>query len=148
MPNPPKLRETVTRVLGQYRVAANITGVFLIVITVLYAIRLIHSTDLWLAGPHGVLWFENFSMDADGFRVGLPDTGFNLTSMILIVHGWLYVLYLFADFRMWTLMRWSFSRFLFIAAGGIVPFLSFYTEKYYAKLAEKEIADSLSGVKN
>jgi hypothetical protein len=45
-------------------------------------------------------------------------------------------------------MRWRFMRFLIIAAGGIVPFLSFYTEKYYAELAEKEIADSLSGVKN
>jgi hypothetical protein len=45
-------------------------------------------------------------------------------------------------------MRWSFLRFLIIAAGGIVPFLSFYTEKHYAQLAEKEIAHSLSGGKN
>jgi hypothetical protein len=39
-------------------------------------------------------------------------------------------------------------RFLIIAAGGVVPFLSFYTEKYYAVLAEKQIADSLLGEKN
>ncbi|MCX6485364.1 MAG: DUF3817 domain-containing protein [Rhodoluna sp.] len=142
MPNPPKLRETVTRVLGQYRVAANITGVFLIVITVLYAIRLIHSTDLWLAGPHGVLWFENFSMDADGFRVGLPDTGFNLTSMILIVHGWLYVFYLYTDFRLWSLLRWSLGRFLLIAAGGVVPFLSFFAERHFRKVAEAQLKES------
>jgi hypothetical protein len=45
-------------------------------------------------------------------------------------------------------MRWSFTRFLIIAAGGVVPFLSFYTEKYYAQLAEKQIADSISEVKN
>ncbi len=142
MPNPPKLRETVTRVLGQYRVAANITGVFLIVITVLYAIRLIHSTDLWLAGPHGVLWFETFSMDADGFRVGLPDTGFNLTSMILIVHGWLYVFYLYTDFRLWSLLRWSLGRFLLIAAGGVVPFLSFFAERHFRKVAEAQLKES------
>lgn len=142
MPNPPKLRETVTRVLGQYRVAANITGVFLIIITVLYAIRLIHSTDLWLAGPHGVLYFENFSMDADGFRVGLPDTGFNLTSMILIVHGWLYVFYLYTDFRLWSLLRWSLGRFLLIAAGGVVPFLSFFAERHFRKVAEAQLKES------
>ena len=142
MPNPPKLRETVTRVLGQYRVAANITGVFLIVITVLYAIRLIHSTDLWLAGPHGVLWFETFSMDADGFRVGLPDTGFNLTSMIVIVHGWLYVFYLYTDFRLWSLLRWSLGRFLLIAAGGVVPFLSFFAERHFRKVAEAQLKES------
>jgi hypothetical protein len=45
-------------------------------------------------------------------------------------------------------MRWSFVRFLIIDAGGVVPFLSFFTEKHYAQLAEKEIADSLSGGKN
>ena len=132
----------MTRVLGQYRVAANITGVFLIVITVLYAIRLIHSTDLWLAGPHGVLWFETFSMDADGFRVGLPDTGFNLTSMILIVHGWLYVFYLYTDFRLWSLLRWSLGRFLLIAAGGVVPFLSFFAERHFRKVAEAQLKES------
>jgi hypothetical protein len=37
---------------------------------------------------------------------------------------------------------------LIIAAGGVVPFLSFYTEKHYAVMAEKQIAQSLSGAKN
>ena len=142
MPTQPKLRETVTKVLGQYRVAANVTGIFLIIITVLYAIRLIHSTDLWLAGPHGFLFFETFSMDADGFRVGLPDSGFNLTSMILIVHGWLYVFYLYTDFRLWSLLRWTLGRFLLIAAGGVVPFLSFFAERHFRKIAEAQLKES------
>jgi integral membrane protein len=61
--------------------------------------------------------------------------------LILIVHGWLYVVYLLADFRIWTLLRWPVTRFLFIALGGIVPFLSFYTEARYAKLAEQQLKE-------
>jgi integral membrane protein len=100
--------------------------------------------DLWIAGPNGFLTAEPYLNEGEG----MPETGMSLTVAILVVHGWLYVLYLFADFRVWTLMRWSFKRFLIIAAGGIVPFLSFYAEKYYAELAEKQIAQSLSGAKN
>ena len=41
----------------------------------------------------------------------------NLSIGILIAHGWLYVLYLFADFRLWSIMRWKPLRFLLIALG-------------------------------
>ena len=54
--------------------------------------------------------------------------GVNLSTGILIAHGWFYVVYLFSDFRLWSLMRWPFSRFILIALGGIVPFLSFFLE--------------------
>jgi hypothetical protein len=91
--------------------------------------------ELWAFGPNGFITLEPYVNEGQG----LPETGLNLTVGILVVHGWLYVLYLFADFRMWTLMRWSFSRFLFIAAGGIVPFLSFYTERRYAKIASEQM---------
>jgi integral membrane protein len=141
MPTQPKLRETVTRVLGQYRVAANVTGIFLIVITILYVIRLATSTDLFLVGPHGFLWFETFRL-VDGDRVGLPTTGINLTTIILIVHGWLYVFYLYTDFRLWSLLRWSLGRFLLIAAGGVVPFLSFFAERHFRKVAEAQLKES------
>jgi len=52
----------------------------------------------------------------------------NLSLGILMVHGWGYVVYLFADFRIWSLMRWSFPKFLLIALGGVIPFLSFFLE--------------------
>lgn len=139
MPNQPTLRETVTKVLGQYRVAANVTGVFLLVITALYVIRLANSTDLWLLGPHGFLNFETFNLDADGFKSGLPSEGFNLTSIVLIIHGWLYVFYLYTDFRLWSLLRWSLGRFLLIALGGVVPLLSFFAERYFRKVANREL---------
>lgn len=93
--------------------------------------------DLWAFGPNGFISFEQYGVEGEG----LPDVGLNLTVAILIVHGWLYVLYLFTDFRLWTLMRWPFTRFLLIAAGGVVPLLSFYTEARFAKLAHQEIAE-------
>jgi integral membrane protein len=132
--------------LKLYKVSSFITGFFLLLLMATWALRRLEVVsfgsligyDLWILGPNGLLTAEPYLNEGEG----MPETG------ILVVHGWLYVLYLFADFRVWTLMRWSFIRFLIIAAGGVVPFLSFYTEKYYAKLAEKEIADSLSGAKN
>jgi len=36
--------------------------------------------------------------------------------------------YLFSDFRLWSLMRWPFTRFIVIALGGVIPFLSFILE--------------------
>lgn len=93
--------------------------------------------DLWMFGPNGLISFESYGIDGEG----LPEVGLNLTVLILIVHGWLYVVYLLADFRLWTLMRWPFTRFLIIGAGGVVPFLSFYTEAKYAKLAQDELRE-------
>ncbi|MEY2693915.1 MAG: hypothetical protein RL142_263 [Actinomycetota bacterium] len=138
MTNQPSLLESVSKTLRLYKIAANITGYFLLVITVLYVIRLATSTDLFLAGPHGVLWFETFAL-VDGDRVGLPTTGINLTSIILIVHGWVYVFYLYIDFRLWSLLQWSLGRFLLIAAGGVVPLLSFFAESYYQKIAAADL---------
>ena len=37
-------------------------------------------------------------------------------------------MYLFSDFRLWSLMRWPFTRFILIALGGVIPFLSFILE--------------------
>jgi cytochrome c oxidase subunit IV len=51
------------------------------------------------------------------------------------------VVYLIADFRLWTLLRWSFVRFLLIALGGVVPLLSFYTEAKFGKIAKEELAE-------
>ena len=93
--------------------------------------------DLWAFGPNGLISLEPYINEGQG----LPETGLNLTVGILVIHGWLYVLYLFADFRIWTLMRWSFLRFLIIASGGIIPFLSFYTERRYARIAEEQMLE-------
>ncbi|MEZ5189099.1 MAG: DUF3817 domain-containing protein [Microbacterium sp.] len=72
----------------------------------------------------------------------------NLSLGILIAHGWFYVVYLFACFRVWSLMRWGFGRFITLALGGIVPLLSFFMEARVARevrayLAEREADEAL-----
>lgn len=129
----------IRKVLKFYRVSSYVTGVFLLLLMLTWGIRRLPflGFDLWLFGPNGFLTLESYGVEGEG----LPTTGLNLTVWILIIHGWLYVVYLIADFRVWTLMRWPVTRFLFIALGGIVPFLSFYTEAKFAKLAEKELQE-------
>jgi integral membrane protein len=131
--------EQVKKVLKLFTASSYITGIFLMLLMITWGIRRLPflGYDLWLLGPNGFITFEQYGVEGEG----LPETGVNLTVAILIVHGWLYVLYLFADFRLWTLMRWSFFRFLIIAAGGVVPLLSFFTESYYAKVARKKLSE-------
>lgn len=131
--------DQVKKVLKLFTVSSYITGIFLMLLMITWGIRRLPflGFDLWLLGPNGFITFEQYGVEGEG----LPDVGVNLTVAILIVHGWLYVLYLFADFRLWTLMRWSFFRFLIIAAGGVVPLLSFFTESYYAKVARKQLSE-------
>ncbi|CAB4632309.1 unannotated protein [freshwater metagenome] len=140
--NPASL-PAISKALKLYKVSSFITGGFLLLLMATWALRRLEVVtngatvgyDLWAFGPNGLVSLEPYLNEG----AGLPETGLNLTVAILVLHGWLYVLYLFADFRMWTLMRWSFLRFLIIASGGIVPFLSFYTENRYAKIAETEM---------
>mgnify|MGYP003681982659 FL=1 len=129
----------IQKVLKFYKVSSYVTGTFLILLMITWGIRRLPflGFDLWLFGPNGFLTFQQYGVDGEG----LPEVGINLTVWILIIHGWLYVVYLFADFRVWTLMRWSFIRFLLIALGGVVPLLSFYTEARYAKLAHLELEE-------
>jgi integral membrane protein len=129
--------EKLRKVIGFYRVSSYVTGIFLLLLMITWGIRRLPflGYDLWLMGPNGFITFESYGVEGEG----LPDVGANLTVWILIIHGWLYVVYLLADFRLWTLLRWPFTRFLFIALGGVVPLLSFYTEARYAKVAKAEL---------
>jgi hypothetical protein len=122
-----------------FKVSSYVTGVFLLLLMITWGIRRLPflGFDLWLGGPNGFITFEDYGVEGEG----LPEVGINLTVLILIVHGWLYVVYLLADFRIWTLLRWPVTRFIFIALGGIVPFLSFYTEARYAKLAQQQLKE-------
>ncbi len=132
---------TLSGALKYFKVTSYITGIFLVLIMILWGIRLAIQADVWLAGPDGFAYLAYYSLDAAGEKVGFPETGINLTSISLIIHGWLYVAYLFGDFRMWTLYRWSFMRFLVIALGGVVPLLSFFTERYFSKVAERQLSN-------
>jgi integral membrane protein len=119
--------------LKLYRVTSIITGTFLLLLCLMMVFRYGFGVDIELGGPFGFLYL-------------IPKaqiTAVNLSTIILIVHGWFYVLYLYSDFRLWSLMRWDFGRFLLIALGGVIPFLSFFLERRihsdtYTQLEELE----------
>ncbi|MEK9578649.1 MAG: DUF3817 domain-containing protein [Aquiluna sp.] len=133
----------IPKVLTFFKVSSYVTGIFLLLVMITWGIRRLPflGFDLWMFGPNGFFSLERYGIEGEG----LPDVGVNLTVWILIIHGWLYVIYLLADFRLWTIMRWQFMRFLFIAAGGVIPFLSFYTEARYHKLASEQLAELEKG---
>ena len=123
----------IAKTLRLFRVSSYITGCILIVVMALWYARRGLGQELWALGPNGLLSFEPYG--AEG--LGLPQgQGFSLFTVILIVHGWLYVLYLYTNFRLWVELQWGIGRFLLIALGGVVPFLSFFTERHYQKVAK------------
>lgn len=121
--------------LRYYRVTSYVTGVFLLLLCLEMVVRYVFGFDLIAGGTNGFLALESRGTDGSG----LSGTGLNLSTTVLIIHGWLYVAYLFGDFRMWTLYRWSFTRFVIIALGGVIPLLSFFTERHFHKVATDQL---------
>ncbi len=139
-----------------YQIASIITGVMLLLLLTEMILKYtpLH-TELFLGGSGGFLWFapvivgpgcEWYSLFVPGGMgcdLESAGDGINVSLSILVVHGWFYVVYLFACFRVWSLMRWRFGRFIVLALGGIVPLLSFFMEARVARevrayLAERE----------
>ena len=125
--------EDVTRIrrtVSVYKVSSIITGTFLLLLVVMMVFRYGFGVDIEFLGPYGFLALTPKDLIA----------GINLSTLILILHGWLYVLYLACDFLLWRYVRWSFLRFLFIALGGIIPLLSFFLERRLPRQFEAAIA--------
>jgi len=166
MPREPKLASfpAIRGALKFYQICAIITGVMLLLLLTEMILKYtpIHL-ELFAGGSGGFLWFAPVIAGPDCLWWSLfaPMTnscemvsvgdGFNISLFILVAHGWFYVVYLFACFRVWSLMRWPFLRFITLALGGVVPFLSFFMEARVARevkayLASREAADSASPV--
>src|ERR1700712_3873429 len=139
MPLEPKLKDfpRIRSALKFYQVCAIITGTLLLLLCLEMILKYTPiNVEVELGGPHGFLAF-------------VPDgtvKGVNLSTTILIVHGWFYVVYLFSCFQVWSRMRWGFNRFIVLALGGVIPFLSFILEGRTARevnayLAAREAAD-------
>lgn len=124
----PRIRKTVS----VYKVSAIVTGTFLLLLCLMMVFRYGFGDDIELGGPNGVL-----ALTPKDSIVGI-----NLSTIILIVHGWLYVVYLGCDFLLWRLMGWSFGRFLLIALGGIVPLLSFFFERTVPRRVNAELVNA------
>lgn len=133
MPLEPKPAD-ISRIPGAlrlYQVSSVITGVFLLLLCAEMLVKYGFGHELELGGPNGFL----------ALVPSTSVTAVNLSMGILIAHGWFYVLYLFADFRLWSVMRWPFSRFILIALGGVVPTLSFIVEVPTARRVKRFLAD-------
>ena len=126
----PRLRTA----LKVYRVSAAITGTFLLLLVVMMVFRYIYHVDIAYSTAYGLQLQPKAIIEEQGLV--------NVSLIILTVHGWLYVLYLACDFVMWRLARYSFGRFLFIALGGIIPFLSYYFEFQVPRYIEARIAQT------
>ncbi len=120
----------IRRTLAVYKVSSIITGIFLLGLVVMMVTRYGLGSDIELNGPSGFIALSPVD----------TLTGFNLSIFLLAVHGWLYVLYLACDFVLWRVLRWPFWRFLWIAMGGIIPFLSFFFERQVPRQVETVIA--------
>ncbi|MFP7762131.1 DUF3817 domain-containing protein [Marisediminicola sp. LYQ134] len=132
MPLKPKASDVprIRKALKFYRVTAYITGFFLLLLIFEMIFKYTPlQLEMELGGPGG--FFALVPVDTV--------TAFNLSSAILIAHGWMYVVYLFADFRLWSLMRWPFSYFITIALGGVVPLLSFIVEHFITRRATAQL---------
>ena len=121
----PKIRRTI----AVYKVSSIITGTFLLLLVVMMVSRYGFGVDIELNPVYGLQFTPKELI-----------TGVNLSTAILIAHGWLYVLYLGTDFVLWRQIRWSFGKLLFIALGGIIPLLSFFLERRVPRDALAAIA--------
>lgn len=137
----PKIRKA----LKLYGVSAYITGFMLLLLCTEMVVKYGLGYSLYAFGNHGVLAFVPWTPEGN---LGNP-TGVDVSTAVLIAHGWLYVLYLFSDFWLWSLMRWNGMKFILIALGGVVPFLSFFVEartsrQVKAYMAEREANEAQS----
>lgn len=92
---------------ARYRIMAYITGAFLILLVVEMTLKYVFQVG-----------------GTDELGHAQPVLG----TWIAIVHGWIYVIYAFTVFHLWTFMRWSFGRLVTLILGGVVPVLSFVME--------------------
>ncbi|GAA3764084.1 DUF3817 domain-containing protein [Microbacterium kribbense] len=145
MPLAPKLATfpAIRGALKLYQIASVITGTFLLLLVAEMVMKYGFHQELFVGGSGGAIYLSPVINGPHGEES--TGNGLNINMTILIVHGWFYVVYLFTCFRVWSMMRWQFLRFIMLAAGGVVPFLSFIMEMIVARdvkryLAEREAA--------
>ena len=116
-----------------YRISSAITGVFLLLVGLEMLFKYGFGLLIWSGGTAGFIGLVPDSVDG----TGLPISGVDISKLLLQIHGILYVVYLFADFRIWRLANLKFMDFLIIAMGGVVPGSAFFIErKYQAKFVQ------------
>ncbi len=139
MPRAPRIADfpRIRTTLSIYRVLAYATGVFLLVLVIEIIVKYILGLEVEVGGVGGFLAL----VPAGSVQA------VNLSLIVQITHGYLYLVYLISDFVLITFLRWPITRFILIAAGGVVPLLSFFTERRIRRevtgyLAQRETVDT------
>jgi len=147
----------IRRALTFYKITSVITGVMLLLLLAEMILKYSPShIELFAGGGEGLRfapvvvgegcqWYSLFNPFQGGCELTSTGTGTNLSLLILIAHGWFYVLYLISCFLLWSPMRWHFGRFLLLALGGVVPTLSFFLEIRTARRVDAFLAEHASG---
>lgn len=88
---------------GFYRIMAYITGFWLLLLCVELILK--------------------YVIDVNGNHASV------LGSWVAIAHGIIYVIYVLSVFNLWSVMRWSLSRMVYLVLAGVVPVVSFILER-------------------
>lgn len=88
--------------LARYRVAALVTGTFLLILCVELLLK---------------------------YALDVSDDVMRYVRWVPFAHGWIYVLYLVTVVDLWSKMRWRFGRLVTMVLAGVVPVMSFVVEK-------------------
>jgi len=107
-----KVRPALTR----YRIMAVVTGSFLLLLTVVTAVKYIGLAAGW---------------EREGFT--------SFATLVGIVHGWIFMAYVATCAELFVRMKWPLSRLITLVLGGVVPVLSFVMERRVSR----EVAASL-----
>lgn len=118
-----------------FAISASITGIMLFFLYIVAAIRWFMHSDIWLFTQNGFI--SLIQLPQHGIAT-VPSVGINFTVWFLIVHGWLYVIYLLLCFALWSALRWPITRFLLIALAGTLVIVSFIVEAWAVRQAKTE----------
>lgn len=118
-----------------YKVFAFITGIMLLLLVAKMIMDYGFGQEIYIGGTTASGAENTFGVHPDGAVTG----GQAVSFWVAVVHGWIYVIYVIAGFRLWYLMNWRFSRLVMIVLGGVVPFLSFIVERKIASEVHGEM---------
>lgn len=147
-PRPKKRRfqGTVDQISGSltfYKVFAFVTGIMLLILVAKMIMDYGFGYELYAGGttPQG----EENSLGF--YPQGTLESATGISYWIAVVHGWVYIIYVIAGFRLWYLMSWKFGRVVVIILGGVVPFLSFIVERRIAAEVRREVQQNPEAVR-
>ncbi|MER6038508.1 MULTISPECIES: DUF3817 domain-containing protein [unclassified Streptomyces] len=100
-------------VLTRYRVLAYVTGVLLVLLC--------------------LSMIAKYGLDMDGAA--------DVTRVVAIAHGWLYVVYLVFAFDLGSKAKWPVGKQLWVLLAGTIPTAAFFVERRISRELDGRVAD-------